>query len=163
MVHKVNQICYAFSMTSTNYEKHHCPIAQSLVELGDQWTLLIVRDAMSGLSRFNEFQDSLGISKNLLTRRLAQLCEDGIFERVAIPKSKRYAYVPTQKCWDLRVVLLAMAQWGEKWRDDPRLTRLEVKEKTSGQPLKLEFVPEGDSAIVAPEDIDVLRHYKSAG
>ena len=117
-------------MTTVNYQKHNCPIAQALVELGDQWTLLIVRDALlAGRCRFNEFRESLGISRNLLTVRLSQLCEAGILERVQITNSKRYAYVPTQKCQDLRIIILAMAKWGEKWGTDPHIHRLELREK----------------------------------
>ncbi|MFD2856642.1 winged helix-turn-helix transcriptional regulator [Seohaeicola zhoushanensis] len=101
-------------MSTANYAKHLCPIAQALVDLGDQWTLLIVRDALSQKQvRFNELQENLGISRNLLTRRLNQLCEAGILEKVAVEGSKRFAYEPTEKCRDLRLVIHAMARWGE--------------------------------------------------
>ena len=146
-------------MTKVNYQKHHCPIAQALAELGDQWTLLIVRDALlAGRRRFNEFQKSLGISRNLLTLRLAQLCDAGILERVRIADSKRHAYVPTQKCRDLRIVILAMAKWGEKWATDPHVHRLDVLEKTTGQPVTVEFSRPDGGGIVEPDDIEIVRH-----
>ncbi len=146
-------------MTTVSYQKHHCPIAQALAELGDQWTLLIVRDALlGGRSRFSEIQESLGISRNLLTVRLGQLCDAGILERVQIPASKRHAYVPTQKCRDLRVVILAMLKWAEKWATDPHIHRLEVLEKGTGRPVAVEFFQTEDSRIVEPDDIEVVHH-----
>lgn len=158
LVQKVNQIWYVSAMSTVNYQKHHCPVAQTLVELGDQWTLLIVRDALiGGLRRFNEFQESLGISRNLLTLRLAQLCDAGILERTQIAGSKRHAYVPTQKCRDLRIVILAMAKWGEKWRADPNIARLKVLEKTTGRPVTVEFFQTEDGTVVEPDNIEVIR------
>lgn len=146
-------------MTTVNYQKHHCPIAQALAELGDQWTLLIVRDALRlGRRRFNEFQQGLGISRNLLTLRLAQLCDAGILERVRIADSKRHAYAPTQKCRDLDIVILALAKWAEKWATDPDIHRLEVLEKSTGRPVSVEFFQTEDGRTVEPDDIEVVRH-----
>ncbi|MFC4668768.1 winged helix-turn-helix transcriptional regulator [Seohaeicola nanhaiensis] len=145
-------------MSTANYEKHLCPVAQALVDLGDQWTLLIVRDALSQKQiRFNELQESLGISRNLLTRRLIQLCEAGLLTRVAVEGSKRMAYEATEKCRDLRLVILAMAQWGEKWRPDPRLTRVETTEKTTGKPVRLTFARVEDGAPVDLSGVRVTR------
>jgi DNA-binding HxlR family transcriptional regulator len=158
LVQKVNQNWYSSTMTTVNYQKHNCPIAQALVELGDQWTLLIVRDALlAGRCRFNEFRESLGISRNLLTVRLSQLCEAGILERVQITNSKRYAYVPTQKCQDLRIIILAMAKWGEKWGTDPHIHRLELREKITGHPVTVEFYQTEDGKAVDPDNVRVLR------
>ena len=146
-------------MSTTNYQKHHCPIAQALAELGDQWTLLIVRDALiAGPRRFNEFQESLGISRNLLTLRLAQLCACGILERVPITDTKRHAYAPTQKCRDLQIVILAMAEWGEKWRTDPDIHHLEILEKSTGRPVTVQYIQTEDGKIVDPDNIEVVRH-----
>ncbi len=146
-------------MTTANYQKHHCPIAQAMAELGDQWTLLIVRDALlAGRSRFSEFQESLGISRNLLTLRLTKLCDAGIFERVPIAGSKRHAYVPTQKCRALRVVILAMGEWAEKWANDPHIHHLDVLEKTTGQPVTVGFFRREDGTIVEPDAVDIVRH-----
>ena len=145
-------------MTTVNYQKHNCPIARALVELGDQWTLLIVRDALlAGRCRFSEFRESLGISRNLLTVRLSQLCEAGILQRVPVANSKRYAYVPTQKCQDLRIVILAMAKWGEKWGTDPDMHRLELQEKSSDRPVTVEFFQTEDGKVVDAENVRVLR------
>ena len=145
-------------MTTVNYQKHNCPIAQALAELGDQWTLLIVRDALlAGRCRFNEFQESVRISRNLLTLRLSQLCDAGILERVQIKDSKRHAYVPTEKCQDLRIIILAMAKWGEKWRTDPHIHRLELREEITGHPVTVEFYQKEDGKVVAPNNVKIFR------
>lgn len=146
-------------MTTANYQKHHCPIAQALAELGDQWTLLIVRDALLlGRRRFNELQESLGISRNLLTLRLSRLCDAGILERVQIADSKRHAYAPTQKCRELGIVIMALAKWAEKWASDPHIHRLEVLEKSTGRPVAVDFFQMEDGRTVEPDDIEVVRH-----
>lgn len=145
-------------MGTRNYRKHHCPIAQALAALGDQWTLLIVRDAvLLGPRRFGELQKSLGISRNLLARRLVQLCASGILERVEIAGSARHAYAPTEKCQDLKVVILAMAKWGEKWGSDPQIHQLDILEKNTGRPVAVEFIRTKDCRIVAPADIEIVR------
>jgi DNA-binding HxlR family transcriptional regulator len=63
------------------YEGLVCSIARTLEVIGDRWTMLVVRDAFLGVRRFDEFQRSLGIARNVLTDRLARLVSDGILER----------------------------------------------------------------------------------
>lgn len=145
-------------MTTVNYQKHHCPVSQALAELGDQWTLLIVRDVLLlGQRRFNEFQESIGISRNLLTRRLVQLCDVGILERTRIPSSKRHAYAPTQKCRDLEIVIMALATWGGKWGTDPQIHHLELREESTGRLVTVEFVETEDGRVVDADNVKVLH------
>lgn len=145
-------------MTTVSYEKHHCPVSQALAQLGDQWTLLIVRDVLIlGQRRFNELQESIGISRNLLTRRLAQLCDAGILERVRITGSKRRAYAATQKCRDLEIVVMALAKWGEKWGTDPHIHYLALRETATGRPVTIEFVQTDDGKVVDPDNVTVQR------
>src|SRR5512146_1933979 len=75
-----------------------CPIARTLDVIGDWWSLLIVRDALRGMRRFSEFEKSLGVSKNILTRRLRTLVKQGILERApATDGSAHREYRPTAK------------------------------------------------------------------
>ena len=69
-------------MQNRDYEGQNCSIAQALEVVGERWTLLIVRDAFLGLRRFDQFQESLGIARNVLTDRLNRLVEEEILERV---------------------------------------------------------------------------------
>jgi DNA-binding HxlR family transcriptional regulator len=87
-----------------------CPIARSLGILGDGWSLLIVRDAFRGASKFGEFQRSLGIAKNILSARLKGLVACGILEQT--PEGD---YLLTHKGRDLQPVLNAFWDWGTQW------------------------------------------------
>lgn len=101
-------------MKRKRFDNDTCPIARSLDEIGDWWTLLIVRNALAGTRRFSEFQQQLGISKNILATRLEKLVGDGIFEMRPDPLGSRHQeYHLTEKGNRLRMVLLAMRQWGE--------------------------------------------------
>ena len=92
-----------------------CPIARSLERVGEWWSILILRDALHGLTRFDEFQKSLGIAPNMLTRRLNALVESGLLERRRYSEHPpRDEYVPTERGRDFRPVLLALLAWGNK-------------------------------------------------
>ena len=93
-----------------------CSIARSLEHVGPWWSLLIVRDAMMGARRFKHFERSLGIAKNTLTTRLTQLVASGILERIPAADGSGYdEYVLTEKGRELSPVLMALAQWGDRW------------------------------------------------
>ena len=92
-----------------------CPIAGALNLLGDQWTLMIVREAFYGTTRFGDFQRHTGISKNLLAERLSMLVAEGIFRKVDIgDHGTRYAYALTAKGRSLRTLMVALYQWGNE-------------------------------------------------
>ena len=83
-------------MLKRDYEGQDCSIARALEIVGERWTLLIIRDAFLGLRRFDEFQESLGIARNVLTDRLNRLVEEGILERVRYSeRPERYEYLLT--------------------------------------------------------------------
>jgi DNA-binding HxlR family transcriptional regulator len=93
-----------------------CSIAQCLEVIGEWWTVLILRDAFLGVSRFDALQERLGIARNVLTQRLTHLTEHGILERVPYQdKPVRYDYRLTDKGRDLWPVLTMMRQWGDRW------------------------------------------------
>ena len=92
-----------------------CPIARSLEQVGEWWSILILRDALHGYTRFEEFRESLGVAPNILTTRLAALVEDGMLERRKYSEHPpRYEYVPTQRGHDFRPVLLSLMAFGNK-------------------------------------------------
>ncbi len=92
-----------------------CPIARSMERVSDEWSVLILRDALYGLTRFDEFQKSLGIAPNILTRRLATLVEAGMLERTQYSEHPpRYEYRLTEAGRDFRTVILAMLAWGNR-------------------------------------------------
>jgi len=96
-----------------------CPVARTLDLVGEWWTLLILRDALGGLKRFSEFQQSLGMAKNILAARLRKLVDNGIFElKPASDGSAYQEYVITEKGRSLSGVVAALREWGEKHLTD---------------------------------------------
>jgi len=93
-----------------------CPIARSLDLVGDAWTLLLLRDALLGATRFQDFQARLGMAPNTLARRLSLLTKQGLFtRRLYEHKPPRECYELTEKGADLAPVLLALSSWGNRW------------------------------------------------
>ncbi|PHQ70704.1 MAG: transcriptional regulator [Sneathiella sp.] len=144
-------------MTTRNYRRQDCPIAFALSIVGDQWTILLIRDVLSGTNRFDDLQKRLGISRNLLTRRLKQLVADGILIKRQLPNSRRHAYWPTPKCTALRPSILALAEWGQSWRGDAGGTRVEITETDSGRAVGVRFCRLDDGQEVSPARITVKR------
>ncbi len=92
-----------------------CPIARSLERVGEWWSILILRDALRGVTRFDAFEASLKIAPNMLTRRLHALVEDGLLERrIYRTRPQRHEYVLTARGRDFLPVLLALAAFGNR-------------------------------------------------
>jgi DNA-binding HxlR family transcriptional regulator len=102
-------------MQRKSFEGMACPIARSLEHVGEWWSMLILRDAARGMTRFDEFQKSLGIAPNMLTRRLAGLVEGGLLERRRYSlRPPRDEYVLTPRGLDFRPVLWAILAFGNR-------------------------------------------------
>jgi DNA-binding HxlR family transcriptional regulator len=107
-----------------------CPIARGLEHVGEWWSILIMRDALHGFTRFDQFQKSLGIAPNMLTRRLEGLVKARLLQRRRYnERPPRYEYVPTARGRDFRPVLVALLAWGNK-----------------------HFAPEGESVVLIDSD-----------
>src|SRR3954451_7206267 len=102
-------------MLNRTYENQVCSAARTLETVGERWTLLIVRDALLGVRRFDDFQRSLGIARNVLTDRLGRLVDEGVLERRAYSeKPLRHEYRLTDKGRDLWPVVHALVSWGDR-------------------------------------------------
>lgn len=102
-------------MQRTSFGHLQCPIARSLERVGEWWSILILRDAFYGLTRFDQFAQSLGIAPNILTRRLKGLCEAGLMERrLYQERPQRYEYILTERGRDFRPVLWTLLAWGNR-------------------------------------------------
>jgi DNA-binding HxlR family transcriptional regulator len=111
----------------TNYGQY-CPVAQALEILGDRWTLLIIRDMLTGTTHFNDMRRGLpGISRALLTKRLQQLQDGGVIEkRIHESGRKTTEYRLTQAGMELENVIAALLTWGATWAfGDPRMDQLD--------------------------------------
>ena len=137
-------------MLRRDYDGQNCSIARALEIVGERWTLLIVRDCFLGLRRFEEFQQSLGVARNVLTSRLNRLVEEGILERVRYSeRPARYEYRLTSKGRDLQIALAGLRQWGDRYLSEkpPRITR----RKADKTPVVAAFVPAGADVLRADE------------
>ena len=102
-------------MKRKSLAKMQCPVARSLERIGEWWSILIVRDAFHGLTRFDQFEQSLGIAPNMLARRLAALVKAGILQKRRYnARPPRYEYLLTERGRDFQPVLLAMQAWGNR-------------------------------------------------
>ena len=93
----------------------NCPIARSLGRVGEWWSIMILRDAFHGLTRFDQFQTSLGIAPNMLSRRLEDLVEAGVMERRRYQEHPpRDEYVLTERGRDFLPVMITLMDWGNR-------------------------------------------------
>lgn len=112
-------------MKRTDTSDWPCTIARAVNVLGDHWNLLIVRQACLGTRRFDEFQSTLGIGRNILTQRLVRLVDEGLLTRVEYQDNPpRSEYRLTDKGRDVYPILAAMAAWGDTWMTGPEGTPL---------------------------------------
>jgi DNA-binding HxlR family transcriptional regulator len=147
-------------MRRKNLQEAICPIARTLDMVGDWWTLLIVRDAFGGLARFGDFQKSLGLAKNILSARLRTLVANGILEkRPSADGGARDEYRLTHKGRRLRVVLIALRQWGEDHlfaEGEPMM----VASDRDNRPLARLRLMNEDGRALEPEEIVSTRGRK---
>ena len=102
-------------MKTKSFGDMACPIARSLDKVGEWWSILILRDAFAGKTRFDEFQQSLGIAPNMLARRLATLVDAGMLERHPYSvRPPRDEYLLTDRGRDFRIVLVALLAFGHR-------------------------------------------------
>ena len=138
-------------MRRTRFDRWPCPIARATDLIGDWWTPLVLRNAFAGQRRFDDFQQSLGVSRAVLAQRLGRLVEEGLMEKVLYEeRPPRYEYRLTDKGREFWDVLAAMWRWGSDWlwdgeeapvalfdRDTGREIRPRVVDETTGDPLDL--------------------------
>jgi DNA-binding HxlR family transcriptional regulator len=119
-----SQFRYAEFVQKTSLADMPCPIARTLDVVGEWWTLLIVRDALLGARRFDDFK-ATGMADNILAARLKRLVEEDIFERRPYQaRPARYEYLLTEKGRGLGLVLSALRSWGQEWTRGEDLSRL---------------------------------------
>lgn len=143
-------------MQKKDFNDASCPVARTLGVVGDWWTLLIVRDALNGVRRFNDFHRSLGCAKNILSARLAKLVEHEVLRTVPAADGSPYReYELTEKGKGLRLVLLALRQWGEANLFEPGEVRLGMVDKATGRPVAPLQIRDADGRTLGIDDIQV--------
>ena len=117
-------------------------MARTAEVVGDGWTVLVLRDLFNGVRRFDDLATHLGVARNVLTRRLTALVEEGIVERVPYREPgarERHEYRLTAAGRDLRPVLLAMLAWGDAHRGGPDGPPVRVEHPECGAPVHVEL------------------------
>lgn len=111
----MKQVGYPGGVLQRAYPGQVCSIARSLEIIGERWTLLILRDAVLGLQRFEDFQESLGIASNVLTSRLKLLCDENVLQRSPDEQRRgRPKYTLTDKGRELAPTLVMLMKWGDR-------------------------------------------------
>lgn len=133
-----------------------CPCARAVETVGEWWSILILRDALQGLTRFDEFQCSLGIAPNMLARRLKHLTESGMFERrLYQERPPRHEYVLTEKGRDFFPVIAALVAFGNRHLA-PEGEALVLAELATGQPIAPVMVDSASLRPIASDNVTVL-------
>jgi DNA-binding HxlR family transcriptional regulator len=147
----------------TSHRQARCPVARPLDAIGDWWSLLIIRDAFDGLHRFGEFQNNLGLAKNILSARLRNLVEHGILDTVpASDGSVYHEYVLTEKGRGLFPVLVALRQWGEDFFFRPAEDHVLLIDRKRGLPVRRLELRSQDGRLLGAADTVVKAVSDSA-
>ena len=144
-------------MRSKGFEGMVCSIADVMGAIGDRWGMLIMRDLLLGLRRYDDLRQSTGITNATLSDRLKALEQNGLVERRRYQaRPDRYEYLPTARGRDLALMLQAMVQIGDKWNlgdlDGPPLRFVDAR---SGHGLKLALVDDENDAPIKAQPIKV--------
>jgi DNA-binding HxlR family transcriptional regulator len=143
-------------MKRSSFESMNCSLAQALEIVGEWWTLLIVREAMWGTSRFDDFHKRLGIARNVLTSRLAKLEESGILQRLPSTESARiHDYVLTDKGWDLFTTVVSLMQWGDRWIHSKKGPPIQFFDAAAGKPIQQLAIRNSLGKTLQPADVDI--------
>ncbi|GGV57397.1 winged helix-turn-helix transcriptional regulator [Streptomyces massasporeus] len=136
----------------------NCPVQRTLDVVGEKWTLLILRDAVNGVRRFDDFRRHIGLSEAVLSDRLRKLVAAGILKTVPYrePGSRsRNEYRLTRKGWDLWPVLMALSQWGQLHALGPEGPLLDLRHADCDAPVRVVVECCADHAALAPGDVTV--------
>jgi len=139
-----------------SYDHLNCSIARTMAVIGDAWTPLILRDIAVGITRFDALQRDLGISRKVLSERLAWLVEHGVLERRPYSeRPPRHEYVLTDKGGELMQVLFAMTAWGDRWTAGDAGPPVLLRHRACGELTHARIVCAHCGEQLRPEDVEV--------
>jgi len=129
-----------------------CSVARALDDVGDWWSLLVVKEAMLGTRRFVDFQQSLGIARNILCNRLERLVDNGVLNKHDVGEhGVRYEYRLTDKGRDLFTVITALRQWSDRWNGCS--LPLQMLDRASERPIRSVTVQDADGRSLTVRDV----------
>jgi DNA-binding HxlR family transcriptional regulator len=144
--------------THIRHGRSDCPVARSLDVLGDKWTLLIIREALSGTTRFMDFSRALPkLARTILSERLQRLVDLGVIETIPVsPTSLYHEYVLTEMGRQLFPVVTALRQWGGDYLFEPSEPRQCLVDRRTATPVAPTQVHSADGQVVLPEDTELV-------
>lgn len=147
-------------MRHKSFEDMQCPIARSLDRVGEWWSILILRDAFYGMTRFDEFEKSLGIAPSILTRRLNGLIDSGLLEkRQYLEKPPRYEYHLTTRGREFKSVLVSLMAWGNE-HFAPDRARVVLIDMETGHEVKPILIDQRTGKIISEETHSIEKRPK---
>jgi DNA-binding HxlR family transcriptional regulator len=150
------QLTYPVRVERKSFADMDCSVAQCLEVVGEWWSMLILRDSFLGVTRFDDFQRRLGISRNILQQRLSRLVDADVLVRVPYQDHpKRYDYRLTDKGRDLWPVINAMRQWGDRYAA-PDGPPLRLVHKACGATTHIDLVCAACGEAVGPRDVTAV-------
>ena len=133
-----------------------CSIARALSEVGDRWTLLLLREAFMRTRRFADFVERTGAARNLVADRLAKLVDAGVLERRVYQRApERHEYRLTEKGLDLYPVLMALVRWGDRWHDDGQGPPIRHVHRPCGHTMHARPVCSECGEALDPREVDL--------
>jgi DNA-binding HxlR family transcriptional regulator len=134
-----------------------CSIARAMDVIGDRWTLLVMREAYYGTTRFDEFEYFVGAAPNILSNRLKKLIDTNMVRKVPVPGHRgRYEYVLTNQGRAFFPAYLALKKWGDDWLSEPEGPQVVFVERGSGRPVKYPALRAANGKPLGPDDVDVV-------
>jgi DNA-binding HxlR family transcriptional regulator len=144
-------------MKKISFSDMRCSLARSLEMIGDWWTPLIVRDIFLGVTRFDDLAEDLGISRNLLTRRLKHLVTNGVLVRQTYrTRPVRHDYRLTDAGADLIPAILALTAWGDRWAQPAEGQPMAFLHRTCGMVFEARVTCSGCGAAIKAGDVTAL-------
>jgi DNA-binding HxlR family transcriptional regulator len=139
-----------------SFSEMDCSVAQCLEIVGEWWSMLIIRDAFMGITRFDDFQQRLGISRNILQQRLNHLVEADVLKKVPYSeRPPRHDYKLTDRGRDLWPVLTAMRQWGDA-HAAPAGPPIQVVHRDCGEVTRVVLICESCGERIGPRDVKAV-------
>jgi DNA-binding HxlR family transcriptional regulator len=144
----------ATAMRPTDFSRMRCPVARAMAVLGERWTILILREAFAGTTRFDAFAANLGIAPNILSARLAALVRHGVLDRVR--DGGRHAYRLTDRGRDAFPLYLAIRDWGARHFSGPEGPPTAMLDTRTGAPVTAPAPQRADGSRILPEEVRIL-------
>ncbi len=145
-------------MLPRGYPTQDCSIARTLEVIGERWTLLIVREAILGARRFEQFRNGLHIAPNVLTTRLERLTDDGVLERRRYQdRPERYEYTLTAKGMALAPVLFHLMKWGDRYAPSDKGAPMTTRHRDCGGQVDAELSCDRCLQRVEFDDVELVR------